>query len=123
MASCRLSIALTKKKSQPASRVSGLPGYHANPTRRYQTLRSMKGAPNLPSGYASMLGLTYFPPLWRRVMDHRVLDHYAGDITRVNVHPRVRDKVFAKYGAGGGGGTRRAGGERGKHELLPLPRL
>ena len=77
MASCRLSNALTKKKSQPASRVSGLPGYHANPTRRYQTLRSMKGAPNLPSGYASMIGLTYFPPLWRRVIDHRVLDHYA----------------------------------------------
>ena len=72
--------------------------HHANPTRRYQTLRSMAGAPNLPSGYASMIGLTYFPPLWRRVMDHRVLEHYDGDITRVNVHPRVKDKVFAKYG-------------------------
>jgi alkane 1-monooxygenase len=31
-------------------------------------------------------------------MDHRVLDHYDGDITRVNVHPRVKGKVFAKYG-------------------------
>ena len=30
--------------------------HHANPTRRYQTLRSMHGAPNLPSGYASMIG-------------------------------------------------------------------
>jgi len=74
--------------------------HHANPTRRYQTLRSMAGAPNLPSGYASMIALTYFPPLWRRVMDHRVLEHYDGDITRVNVHPRVRDKVLARYGAG-----------------------
>jgi alkane 1-monooxygenase len=73
--------------------------HHANPTRRYQTLRSMAGAPNLPSGYASMIALTYVPPLWRRVMDRRVLEHYDGDITRVNVHPRVRDKVFAKYGA------------------------
>jgi alkane 1-monooxygenase len=72
--------------------------HHANPTRRYQTLRSMEGAPNLPSGYASMIGLTYFPPLWRKVMDHRVLAHYDGDISRVNVHPRVRDKVLAKYG-------------------------
>jgi alkane 1-monooxygenase len=71
--------------------------HHANPTRRYQTLRSMAGAPNLPSGYASMIALTYFPPLWRRVMDHRVLDHYDGDITRVNIHPRVRDKVVARY--------------------------
>lgn len=76
--------------------------HHANPTRRYQTLRSMEGAPNLPSGYASMIGLTYFPPLWRRVMDHRVLAHYGGDLSRVNIHPRMRDKVLAKYGADGG---------------------
>ncbi|MGB0972577.1 MAG: hypothetical protein ACPGVG_16705, partial [Mycobacterium sp.] len=27
------------------------------------------------------------------------LEHYDGDITRVNIHPRVRDKVLAKYGA------------------------
>jgi alkane 1-monooxygenase len=73
--------------------------HHANPTRRYQTLRSLDGAPNLPSGYASMIALTYFPPLWRKVMDHRVLDHYDGDITRVNIHPRVRDAVLARYGA------------------------
>jgi alkane 1-monooxygenase len=72
--------------------------HHANPTRRYQTLRSMQGAPNLPSGYASMIGLTYFPPLWRKVMDHRVLGHYDGDITRVNLHPRLRDKMLARYG-------------------------
>jgi alkane 1-monooxygenase len=72
--------------------------HHANPTRRYQTLRSMSGAPNLPSGYASMIGLTYFPPLWRKVMDHRVMAHYGGDITRVNIHPRMRDEVLAKYG-------------------------
>lgn len=74
--------------------------HHANPTRRYQTLRSIEGAPNLPSGYASLIGLTYFPPLWRRMMDHRVLAHYGGDITKVNVHPRVRAKVMAKYGTG-----------------------
>jgi alkane 1-monooxygenase len=29
-----------------------------------------------------------------------VLEHYNGDITRVNIHPRVRDKVLARYGAG-----------------------
>jgi alkane 1-monooxygenase len=73
--------------------------HHANPTRRYQTLRSMAGAPNLPSGYASMIALTYVPALWRRVMDHRVLAHYDGDITRVNIHPRVRERVLARYGA------------------------
>ncbi|WP_280199163.1 alkane 1-monooxygenase [Nocardia cyriacigeorgica] len=72
--------------------------HHANPTRRYQILRSMDGAPNLPSGYASMISLAYFPPLWRKVMDHRVLDHYDGDITRVNIHPAKRDRVLARYG-------------------------
>jgi alkane 1-monooxygenase len=72
--------------------------HHANPTRRYQTLRSMDGAPNLPSGYASMIGLTYFPPLWRKVMDHRVLAHYGGDISRVNIDPRRREKILARYG-------------------------
>jgi alkane 1-monooxygenase len=75
--------------------------HHANPTRRYQTLRSVDGAPNLPSGYASMIALTYVPALWRKVMDHRVLEHYDGDITRVNLHPRVRDKMLAKYGTAG----------------------
>jgi alkane 1-monooxygenase len=71
--------------------------HHANPTRRYQSLRSIDGSPSLPSGYATMIALTYVPALWRRVMDHRVLEHYGGDITKVNVHPRVRDKVLAKY--------------------------
>jgi alkane 1-monooxygenase len=73
--------------------------HHANPTRRYQTLRSIDGSPNLPAGYASMISLTYFPPLWRKVMDHRVLEHYGGDITRANLHPRLRDKILARYGA------------------------
>jgi alkane 1-monooxygenase len=72
--------------------------HHANPTRRYQTLRSIDGAPNLPSGYASMIALTYFPPLWRKVMDHRVLEHYGGDITRANLHPRKRERILARYG-------------------------
>jgi alkane 1-monooxygenase len=77
--------------------------HHANPTRRYQTLRSMEGAPNLPSGYASMITVAYFPPLWRKVMDHRVLDHYRGDITAVNIEPSKRDKILARHGAQSGG--------------------
>jgi alkane 1-monooxygenase len=72
--------------------------HHANPVRRYQTLRSMDGAPNLPSGYASLISLTYFPPVWRKLMDHRVIEHYRGDITAVNVEPRKRDKILARYG-------------------------
>ena len=74
--------------------------HHANPTRRYQTLRSMDGAPELPSGYATLIGVTYLPWVWRRMMDHRVLEHYDGDITKVNIDPRRREKILARYGAG-----------------------
>ena len=45
-----------------------------------------------------MISLTSLPPLWRKMMDHRVIEHYNGDLTRVNIHPRVRDKGLAKYG-------------------------
>jgi alkane 1-monooxygenase len=27
-----------------------------------------------------------------------VLDHYDGDITKVNIHPRMRERVLARYG-------------------------
>ncbi|HLY34337.1 MAG TPA: alkane 1-monooxygenase [Jatrophihabitantaceae bacterium] len=73
--------------------------HHANPTRRYQALRHFDESPQLPSGYATMIVLCYFPPIWRRVMDERVLAHYGGDVTRANISPRNRDKVLAKYGA------------------------
>ena len=62
--------------------------HHANPGRRYQTLRSPEQAPQLPYGYATMMVLAFIPPLWRAVMDHRVLDHYDRDMTLVNVKPR-----------------------------------
>jgi alkane 1-monooxygenase len=73
--------------------------HHAHPTRRYQALRHFEESPQLPSGYGLMLGLAYLPPVWRRVMDHRVLAHYDGDVTRANLHPRKRDALIAKYGA------------------------
>ena len=34
------------------------------------------------------------PPLWRRVMDRRLSEHYRGDLSLANVHPRAR----ARYG-------------------------
>lgn len=77
--------------------------HHANPTRRYQTLRTFDEAPQLPSGYGTMIGLAYCPPLWRKVMDKRVLALYDGDITKVNVDPRKREKIYARYGASAAG--------------------
>jgi len=77
--------------------------HHANPTRRYQALRHVDDAPQLPSGYAGMILLALFPPVWRRVMDQRLIDHYDGDPTRANIQPRKRERVLAAYGAGGAG--------------------
>jgi alkane 1-monooxygenase len=72
--------------------------HHANPTRRYQALRHVDEAPQLPTGYAGMIVLAWFPPLWRRVMDHRLLEHYGGDVSRANIAPRARPRVLARYG-------------------------
>jgi alkane 1-monooxygenase len=72
--------------------------HHANPTRRYQALRHFEASPQLPGGYAAMIVLCYFPPVWRRVMDKRVLAHYDGDVTRANIHPRKRAAILARYG-------------------------
>lgn len=74
--------------------------HHANPTRRYQSLRHVDGAPQLPSGYALMICLAAVPPLWRRVMDRRVLAHYGGDVRLANIEPRRRARVVARYGPG-----------------------
>ena len=62
--------------------------HHANPTRRYQALRDFEESPVLPTGYAGMILLAAFPPVWRRVMDPRVLAHFGGDVSRANLSPR-----------------------------------
>ncbi len=71
--------------------------HHANPTRRYQTLRDFEESPVLPTGYAGMIVLALFPPIWRRVMDPRVVAHFGGDLSRANLSPRKRDRLLAKY--------------------------
>ena len=71
--------------------------HHANPTRRYQALRDMDEAPVLPTGYAGMILLALFPPVWYRVMDPRVLAHFDGDMSLANIQPGKRDKVLARY--------------------------
>jgi alkane 1-monooxygenase len=73
--------------------------HHANPTRRYQSLRHFDDAPQLPSGYGLMICLAYVPAVWRRVMDGRVLAHYGGDVTRANLAPHRRAALLARYGA------------------------
>jgi alkane 1-monooxygenase len=69
--------------------------HHAHPTRRFQALRHFEEAPELPSGYATMIVLALVPPLWRRVMDPKVLAHYGGDVSRTNVLPSKRGRYAA----------------------------
>lgn len=72
--------------------------HHANPGRRYQTLRSTAESPQLPAGYATMIVLAIVPAIWRRVMDPRVLAHYEGDVSRANIAPRKRSRILAAHG-------------------------
>lgn len=53
--------------------------HHAFAKRRYQVLRHHEIAPQLPAGYAAMVVLALFPPLWRRVMNPRVEAYYQGE--------------------------------------------
>lgn len=75
--------------------------HHANPTRRYQTLRDFEESPVLPTGYAGMIVLAIVPAVWRRVMDPRVLAHFDGDMSRANIAPRKRERILAKYAVPG----------------------
>jgi len=71
--------------------------HHANPVRRYQALRHDDEAPQLPTGYAGMIVVAAIPPLWRRIMDPLLLEHYGGDVTRANISPRRRTRVLARH--------------------------
>ena len=53
--------------------------HHAWAKRRYQVLRHHDHAPQLPAGYAAMIVLALFPPLWRKVMNPRVEAYYQGE--------------------------------------------
>ncbi len=72
--------------------------HHANPVLRYQVLRHFEHAPQLPAGYATMILFALVPPLWRALMDRRVIAHYEGDLSLANIHPPAEAKVLARYG-------------------------
>jgi len=73
--------------------------HHENPTRRYQSLRHVDDAPQLPSGYATMVPLAYLPFVWRKLMDKRVIAHYGGDVERANIHPPARAQLLQTWGS------------------------
>ena len=72
--------------------------HHAHPLRRYQSLRHFENLPRLPSGYFGMFTIAYIPPLWRRVMDERLLNVVGRDAGRINLCPRQREALIRRYG-------------------------
>ncbi len=72
--------------------------HHAFPTRPFQALRHFDEAPELPSGYATMLLPALIPSVWFKMMDKRVFDHYEGDLNKANIYPKRRAAIFKKFG-------------------------
>ncbi|MEL7186020.1 MAG: alkane 1-monooxygenase [Pseudomonadota bacterium] len=74
--------------------------HHANPLRRYQSLKNYPDLPTLPNGYFGMYLLAYFPFLWFKVMDPKLmaLPHVDGNLDNVNVDPDAHPSLFLKWG-------------------------
>jgi alkane 1-monooxygenase len=74
--------------------------HHANPLRRYQSLRNFDDLPQLPSGYFGVYLLAYVPQLWFKIMDRRLLalPTVQGDLDKVNISPDARGAIFLQYG-------------------------
>ena len=72
--------------------------HHAHPLRRYQSLRHFDNLPTLPNGYFGMFLIAYIPPLWRHVMDERLLQVVGRDARYINIEPRLRAAVIRRYG-------------------------
>ena len=74
--------------------------HHANPTRRYQSLRNFDDIPQLPNGYYGMYLVAYIPWLWYKIMDKRVINlpHIQGDLSKVNIQPSEAKRIYKEFG-------------------------
>ncbi len=75
--------------------------HHANPLRPYQALRNFEELPTLPSGYPGTFVLAIIPPLWRAVMDPKVMAWAGGDLSRTNLQPGMEAVYRDRFGASG----------------------
>jgi len=74
--------------------------HHSYPLRRFQSLRHFENLPQLPNGYFGMYLLAYFPRLWFRVMDKKLLSlpHVNGDINNLNIDSKAYSQIYSKWG-------------------------
>jgi alkane 1-monooxygenase len=71
--------------------------HHAHPRRRYQSLRHFDNLPSLPNGYFGMFLVAYVPPLWRYVMDERLLQVVNRNVKCINFDPGKRAKLIMRH--------------------------
>lgn len=72
------------------------PDHHTNAGRPYQILRHFKESPTMPTGYAGMFVLSWFPPLWRLVMDPLVQNAIRERSIYEATEEKERDYEFPK---------------------------
>jgi alkane 1-monooxygenase len=65
--------------------------------RRYQSLRHFDNLPTLPNGYFGMFLVAYIPPLWRYVMDQRLLGVVGREAKNLNIQPSKRAEIIRRY--------------------------
>jgi alkane 1-monooxygenase len=73
--------------------------HHAHPTRSYQSLRDFKDLPELPTGYPGMFFMAMIPPVFRSVMDRRVVEWAGGDLGKIQIDRARRKQIIRKFGA------------------------
>ena len=71
--------------------------HHANSARAFQSLRNFEESPQLPSGYFGMFVLAYIPPLFKMVMDPKVVEWANGDLSKVNIYEPKRESLMKQY--------------------------
>jgi len=70
------------------------PDHHVNAGRPYQILRTYKESPTYPTGYAGMFVLSWFPPLFRMVMNPLVEKAKQDYMNQLKTN--TYDKIFPK---------------------------
>ena len=62
-----------------------------------QNVRHFADVPSLPNGYFGMFLLAYFPALFFRVMNPRLLKAVGNDASRINFQPGKKDALVSRY--------------------------
>ncbi|NVJ60098.1 MAG: alkane 1-monooxygenase [Gammaproteobacteria bacterium] len=71
--------------------------HHANPMRRFQSLRNFEHIPQLPAGYYTMFLVAYVPAIWFRVMDQRAFEAVDQDMDSLNILPSKLEHYSQKF--------------------------